>query len=110
MDFTEEFPRFMQGIRQFGRKFGRMGEEISRGMRDAWGANPFGWDGPPWGGPGRRHRPGGQGPWGPKRGGGPRPPRPPEDTEEVRMILDMLQSGKISAEEAEKLIGAMRGR
>ena len=36
VDFSEEFPRFMRDMKEFGMKFGRLGEEVSREMRRAF--------------------------------------------------------------------------
>lgn len=117
-DWSFEFPpemwEFLKDMRGYGLKFGKLGEEISRQVFEAFGR-----------GPGRRgagFRPGpGGGRW---RGGG-RPghhgpgrhadgDHEPErkgaaDTEqEVRLVLEMLKEGKLSAEEATRLIGALR--
>ena len=108
VDFSEEFPRFMRDMKQFGMKFGRLGEEVSREMRRAFR----------FGGPGahrdHHHEHGGQrrderpaeeaG-----RAGSDAGERPQPDTSaEVKTVLDLLQQGKISVEDAEKLIAALR--
>ena len=97
VDFSEELPRFMRDMKEFGMKFGRLGEEVSREMRNAF---RFGGDGD------RR---------GPRRwdddpetaAGDAADPR--ADTgAEVKSVLDLLKEGKISVEEAERLIAALR--
>lgn len=90
VDFGEEFPRFMRDMKEFGMKFGRLGEEVSREMRRAFR----------FGGPGaqrREHR-------GERRRGGHEEDR----SAEIRTVLDLLREGKISVEDAEKLIAALR--
>lgn len=119
-DWSFEFPpemwEFLKDMRGYGLKFGKLGEEISRQVFEAFAGR----------GPGRRgagFRPGpGSGRW---RGGGRRTghhgpgrhadgdPKPERtgaaDTEqEVRLVLEMLKEGKLSAEEATRLIGALR--
>ena len=99
VDFSEELPRFMRDMKEFGMKFGRLGEEVSREMRRAF---RFG------GGDGDRRRPhrwhderseaaAGE----PGAAGG-------DAGEEVKTVLDLLKEGKISVEEAERLIAALR--
>jgi hypothetical protein len=98
VDFSEELPRFMRDMKEFGTKFGRLGEEVSREMRRAF---RFGGDGE------RR----GSRPWheessastatGDDAGGG-------DAGAEVKTVLDLLKEGKISVEEAERLIAALR--
>lgn len=102
VDFSEEFPRFMRDMKEFGMKFGRLGEEVSREMRRAF---RFG------GGDGERRGPrpwheepsapgaGASGEAGDERGDG---------GAEVKTVLDLLKEGKISVEEAERLIAALR--
>ena len=100
IDFSEEFPRFMRDMKEFGMKFGRLGEEVSREMRQAF---RFG------GAEGERRGPR---PWQEERS-------EPESGEaggarrgaagaEVKTVLDLLKEGKISVEEAERLIAALR--
>jgi hypothetical protein len=67
-EFEREMPRFMEAMARFGKRFGKMGEEISRQFHEA-------------------------------RSG---------TDEEVAMVLEMLREGKISAEDAERLIRAIR--
>ena len=100
VDFGEEFPRFMRDMKEFGMKFGRLGEEVSREMRRAFR----------FGGPdadrGRHRR------WHEERS------EPASDEtaekrgedarEEVKTVLDLLKEGKVSVEEAERLIAALR--
>lgn len=90
VDFGEEFPRFMRDMKEFGMKFGRLGEEVSREMRRA-----FRFGGP--GAPRREHR-GEHG-----RGG-----QEEDRSAEIKTVLDLLREGKISVEDAEKLIAALR--
>ena len=100
IDFSEEFPRFMRDMKEFGMKFGRLGEEVSREMRRAF---RFG------GGEGERRGPR---PWheersepaGDEAGAG----RRGDTGAEVKTVLDLLKEGKISVEEAERLIAALR--
>jgi hypothetical protein len=100
IDFSEEFPRFMRDMKEFGMKFGRLGEEVSREMRRAF---RFG------GADGERHgpRPGHaerSDPAGDEAGAA----RRGDTGAEVKTVLDLLQEGKISVEEAERLIAALR--
>lgn len=93
VDFSEEFPRFMRDMKEFGMKFGRLGEEVSREMRRAFR----------FGGPGaqrREHR-------GEHRRGRD-DDRPGAAAAEIKTVLGLLQEGKISVEDAEKLIAALR--
>ena len=90
VDFGAEFPRFMRDMKEFGMKFGRLGEEVSREMRRA-----FRFGGP--GAPRREHR-GEHG-----RGG-----QEEDRSAEIKTVLDLLREGKISVEDAEKLIAALR--
>ena len=69
-DFADEVPHIMRKMANFGSRFGRMGEEISRQFHENR--------------PGRNR------------------------DEEIKMVLNMLQEGKISAEEAERLINAIK--
>ena len=97
VDFSEEFPRFMREMKEFGMKFGRLGEEVSREMRRAFRA----------GGPGghrrEHHR------HDDRRDAGARPEAPQEDRgEEIKTVLNLLRDGNISVEDAEKLIAALR--
>ena len=71
-DFADEVPHIMSKMANFGGRFGRMGEQISRQFHE--------------------NRPG--------RG----------RDEEVKIVLNMLQEGKISAEEAERLINAIKAK
>ena len=108
VDFSEEFPRFMRDMKQFGMKFGRLGEEVSREMRRAFR----------FGGPGahrdHHHEHGGhrrdeRAAEDPGSAGSDAGERPQPDTSaEVKTVLDLLQQGKISVEDAEKLIAALR--
>ena len=100
IDFSEEFPRFMRDMKEFGMKFGRLGEEVSREMRRAF---RFG------GAEGERHgpRPGHaerSEPAGDEAGAA----RRGDTGAEVKTVLDLLKEGKISVEEAERLIAALR--
>ncbi len=118
-DFTFEIPNemweFLKEMRGYGLKFGKLGEEISRQVYEAFGAAG--------GGPGRRGAGFRRGPGGPRwragrshdhdgpgRKGGPRPAHADAagTEEEVRLVLDMLKEGKLSAEEAARLISALR--
>lgn len=101
VDFSEEFPRFMRDMKEFGMKFGRLGEEVSREMRQAF---RFG---------------GGSGGDGERRGRRPRHERRSDAAAgeagergdvgaEVKAVLDLLKEGKITVEEAERLIAALR--
>ena len=104
VDFSEEFPRFMRDMKEFGMKFGRLGEEVSREMRRAF---RFGEDGR--GGRRGRHR--GPRPWyegGSEAGAGAAPDAGGDAGAEVKSVLDLLKEGKISVEEAERLIAALR--
>ena len=104
VDFSEEFPRFMRDMKEFGMKFGRLGEEVSREMRRAF---RFG------GGGGERRGPR---PWheeGPEASAGAAPDGAGDAERgdagaEVKTVLDLLKEGKISVEEAERLIAALR--
>ena len=114
-DFSFEMPgemgEFLKEMRGYGMKFGKLGEEISRQVYEAFG-------------PGFRRGPAyrrgsGRGRW---RGehrhehsghGEHRRPQPAQagaaDTEEeVKLVLEMLKEGKLSAEEATRLISALR--
>ena len=100
VDFSEEFPRFMRDMKEFGMKFGRLGEEVSREMRRAF----------KFGGPGarghehRRHRGHEE-----RDDTDTRAEARHEDSgEEIKTVLNLLQEGKISVEDAEKLIAALR--
>ena len=119
-DFTFEIPNemwdFLKEMRGYGLKFGKLGEEISRQVYEAFGA---GGGGPGRHGAGSRRGPGGAR-WrgagrshdhdGPGRKGGPRPAQADATgtEEEVRLVLSMLKEGKLSAEEATRLISALR--
>ena len=119
-DFTFEIPNemweFLKEMRGYGLKFGKLGEEISRQVYEAFGAAG---GGPGRRGPGSRRGPGGRR-WrgagrshdhdGPGPKGGPRPAQADAagTEEEVRLVLDMLKEGKLSAEEAARLISALR--
>ena len=99
VDFSEEFPRFMRDMKEFGMKFGRLGEEVSREMRRAF----------KFGTPGghhheRRRR------WHEERedADGGAEERQEGSGEEVKTVLNLLQEGKISVEDAERLIAALR--
>lgn len=102
---------FLKEMRGYGLKFGKLGEEISRQVYEAFGAAGGGSGfrrgpgGPRWRGPGRAHHH-----EGPGRKGGPRPAQADAagTEEEVRLVLDMLKEGKLSAEEAARLISALR--
>ncbi len=100
IDFSEEFPRFMRDMKEFGMKFGRLGEEVSREMRRAFrfgGAE--GERHGPRPGHGERSEPAGDEAGGARRG---------DTGAEVKTVLDLLKEGKISVEEAERLIAALR--
>ena len=99
VDFSEEFPRFMRDMKEFGMKFGRLGEEVSREMRRAF---KFGAPG----GHRREHRRR----WNDERedAGGGAEARQEDSGEEVKTVLNLLQEGKISVEDAERLIAALR--
>ena len=99
VDFSEELPRFMRDMKDFGMKFGRLGEEVSREMRRAF---RFGGD---------------SGRDGPRSGHDERSDSAAADNgggdsgdagAEVKAVLDLLKEGKISVEEAERLIAALR--
>ncbi len=98
IDFSEEFPRFMRDMKDFGMKFGRLGEEVSREMRRAFRSG--GADGER---RGPRHEercePAGDDAGAARRG---------DTGAEVKTVLDLLKEGKISVEEAERLIAALR--
>ena len=99
VDFSEEFPRFMRDIKEFGMKFGRLGEEVSREMRRAF----------KFGGPGaRRHEHRRR--WSEERddAGARAETRQGDSGEQIKTVLNLLQEGKISVEDAEKLIAALR--
>lgn len=95
VDFGEEFPRFMRDMKEFGMKFGRLGEEVSREMRRAFR----------FGGPGaqRREQRGEHGRGEHGRGG-----REEDRSAEIKTVLNLLREDKISVEDAEKLIAALR--
>ena len=96
VDFSEEFPRFMRDMKEFGMKFGRLGEEVSREMRRAF---RFGGGG--------EHR--GPRPWHEERPEAPAGAAPDGGSgAEVKTVLDLLKEGKISVEEAERLLAALR--
>jgi len=69
-EFEHEIPRFVDKMARFGRRFGKMGEEISRQFHESQS----------------------------------------KSDEEVTLILEMLKEGKITAEEAERLINAVKER
>lgn len=100
VDFGEEFPRFMRDMKEFGMKFGRLGEEVSREMRRAFRFGGRDAD------RGRHRR------WHDERSEqasdtGAETRR--DDTgEEVQTVLALLKEGRISVEEAERLIAALR--
>jgi hypothetical protein len=105
VDFSEELPRFMRDMKEFGTKFGRLGEEVSREMRRAF---QFGGDAE------RR----GPRPWQEERSAsaatatgddaGGNDAGGDDAGAEVKTVLDLLKEGKISVEEAERLIAALR--
>ena len=99
VDFSEEFPRFMRDMKEFGMKFGRLGEEVSREMRRAF---KFGAPG------GHRHERRRR--WHGERedADGGAEARQEDSGEEVKTVLNLLQEGKISVEDAERLIAALR--
>ena len=99
VDFSEEFPRFMRDMKEFGMKFGRLGEEVSREMRRAF---KFGAPG------GHRHERRRR--WHDERedADGGTEARQEDSGEEVKTVLNLLQEGKISVEDAERLIAALR--
>ena len=97
VDFSEEFPRFMRDMKEFGMKFGRLGEEVSREMRRAF---RFGGGAGERRGPRRWHEEDPEDSAGAAPGGG--------GGAEVKTVLDLLKEGKISVEEAERLIAALR--
>ncbi len=99
VDFSEEFPRFMRDMKEFGMKFGRLGEEVSREMRRAF----------KFGAPGaRRHEHRRR--WHDERedADSGAEARQEASGEEVKTVLNLLQEGKISVEDAERLIAALR--
>lgn len=98
VDFSEEFPRFMRDMKEFGMKFGRLGEEVSREMRRAFRFGGGG--GGERRGPRPRHEEGAEASAGAAPDGG--------AAAEVKTVLDLLKEGKISVEEAERLIAALR--
>ena len=124
-DFSFEIPAemwdFLKEMRGYGLKFGKLGEEISRQVYEAFGPGRGGPGrggpgrggrgfrpgpgGARWRGSGRSHEHGGRGRHdGPKRG-----QAGAADTEaEVTLVLEMLKEGKLSAEEATRLISALR--
>ena len=114
VDFSEEFPRFMRDMEEFGMKFGRLGEEVSREMRRAF---RFGGDGGRRGPRPRTNGRGGRRPWHEERseaaageaGSGAPDGAGGAAGAEVKAVLDLLKEGKISVEEAERLIAALRG-
>ncbi len=67
-EFEQEIPRFVDKMARFGKRFGKMGEEISREFHESQS----------------------------------------KSDDEVTMILEMLKDGKITAEEAERLINAIK--
>lgn len=69
-EFEHEIPRFVDQMARFGKRFGKMGEEISRQFHESQS----------------------------------------KSDDEVTMILEMLKEGKITAEEAERLINAIKER
>ncbi len=69
-EFEREIPRFVDKMARFGKRFGKMGEEISRQFHESQS----------------------------------------KSDEEITMILEMLMDGKITAEEAERLINAVKER
>lgn len=99
VDFSEEFPRFMRDMKEFGMKFGRLGEEVSREMRRAF---KFGAPG------GHRHEHRRR--WHDEReeADGGAEARQEGSSEEIKTVLNLLQEGKISVEDAERLIAALR--
>lgn len=127
-DFSFEIPpemwEFLKDMRGYGLKFGKLGEEISRQVFEAFGRGGFR-PGPGGGrrrggrrwsehhGPGRRAEAAGCGE-GAGRAEGSGDAEPQErraatgTEEEVKLVLEMLKEGKLSAEEATRLIGALR--
>jgi hypothetical protein len=112
----DEMWDFLKEMRGYGLKFGKLGEEISRQVYEAFGA---GGSGSGRRGAGFRRGPGAAGWRGagrshdhdvPGRKAGPRPANTDatDTEEEVRLVLDMLKEGKLSAEEATRLISALR--
>lgn len=96
VDFSEELPKFMHDVKRFGAKFGHLGEEISREMRNAFAF-------------GRRHQHGTRGHESQEQRSASHEAEESRDTSpEVAAVLEMLKEGKITVEEAEKLIAAIR--
>ena len=86
VDFSEELPKFMDDVKRFGARFGNLGEETSREMRNAF---MFGR---------RQHQ-----------GERQDAQQQHQDTSaEVASVLEMFKEGKITVEEAETLIAAIR--
>ena len=119
-DFTFEIPNemweFLKEMRGYGLKFGKLGEEISRQVYEAFGAAGGGSGrrgagarrgpgGRRWRGAGRSHDHGGPGP---KGGARPAQADAAGTEEDVSLVLDMLKEGELSAEEAARLISALR--
>lgn len=97
VDFSEEFPRFMREMKDFGMKFGRLGEEVSREMRRAFR----------FGGPGAHRREHRRRDHGSDADTGAEA-RQEDRGEEIKTVLNLLREGNISVEDAEKLIAALR--
>ncbi len=116
-EIPPEMWEFLKDMRGYGLKFGKLGEDISRQVFEAFGGGRRGagrhgagfqpgpgggrWRGGRWSehrGPGRH------------AGGASEPERKgaADTEEEVRLVLEMLKEGKLSAEEATRLIGALR--
>lgn len=123
-DFAFEIPpemwEFLKDMRGYGLKFGKLGEEISRQVFEAFGRGGFGpgggrrRGGRRWSehrGPGRRAGGAGCGEGSGRGGDAAKPERHDAAAgteEEVKLVLEMLKEGKLSAEEATRLIGALR--
>ena len=114
-DFSFEIPaemwEFLKEMRGYGLKFGKLGEEISRQVYEAFGPGRRGAGFRPgpgrarWRDSGRSHEHRGRG-----RHDSPNPAQTgaADTEEEVRLVLEMLKEGKLSAEEATRLISALR--
>ncbi|MBZ4376922.1 hypothetical protein NR800_36100 [Corallococcus interemptor] len=94
--WEEDSLRWQRQAERWQRRAERHANQWAHAWANSWGA-------PPWAGPGARHH---------HRPQPPAPPPPPRSQgipdEEMRRVLDLVEAGKLSAEDAHKLLKAMQ--